>query len=294
MPTTLKKLVRARMDKTGETYQQALRHVRAEDGSRREGPQIILRHVGRRPLPWVPDQDDQALLVARMAADRQRRNIAAILAQQGDQVLPPLPTVGQLSGRADFKVRLEGELSIAEEVSTLIPPRVELVGIGALLSAQLAADPEMLHKISSAHYQEFICDRLVAMGQEVQLVGSVFQKDGGIDIVFWPKSRSVLPFLGAVQAKHHKDRSKKEGPGSVRDFAGAIAGHPFGAAILATNTAFTADAKWFAQEHARLIRLRDFDDMKRWIVNDFSNREERREMPESIELCPGVIVKIPS
>ena len=31
MPSHLKELVRARMEKTGESYQQALRHVRAQE-----------------------------------------------------------------------------------------------------------------------------------------------------------------------------------------------------------------------------------------------------------------------
>jgi len=51
MPTTLKKLVRARMEKTGESYQQALRHVRAEDGSRREGPKTTLGPATRTLTP---------------------------------------------------------------------------------------------------------------------------------------------------------------------------------------------------------------------------------------------------
>lgn len=39
MPSNLKKLVRARMAKTGESYQQALRHVRAQEAPLRDGPQ---------------------------------------------------------------------------------------------------------------------------------------------------------------------------------------------------------------------------------------------------------------
>lgn len=292
MPTTLKKLVRARMEKTGESYQQALRHVRAEDGSRREAPQIILGPAGRRLPPWVPEQDDQAFQVARMAADRQRRNIAAILAQQGEQVLPPLPTVAQSSGNASVEIRLTGVAAHAE-VGTIgvQPARVEIVGIGEILSAQLAADPTMLHRLSPDQFEEFVCDRLAARNLEAKRVGGVYDKDGGIDIVFWPKP-GAFPFLGAVQVKHHRDPSAKEGSGSVRNFAGAIAGHGFGAAILATNTGFTPDAKWYASKQSGLIWLRDFEDMKRWIANDFADREERRDLPDEIELCPGVVVKI--
>lgn len=331
MPTNLKRMVRERMEKTGESYQQALRHVRAEDGSRREGDQIILGPTGGTLAPWTPDNyqpparhDDYhrraAAIVAqqnsqpvpppirlspwapdpydytsdavRITMERQRRNVAAVItAQQNGQVVPPSQTVGQLSGQTSIEVKLTGVVARGELGSLSVEPRVELIGIGALLSAQLAADPSMLHQLSPGQFQEFLCDRLAAMGQEVKLVGGVYEKDGGIDILFWPKSRNVVSVLGAVQAKHHRNPSTKVGSPIVRDFAGAISGRQFGAAILATNTAFTPDAEWFAREHARLIKLRDFGDMQRWIANDY--REERREMPDEIELCPGVIVKIP-
>ncbi|HET7460779.1 MAG TPA: restriction endonuclease, partial [Longimicrobium sp.] len=82
------------------------------------------------------------------------------------------------------------------------------------------------------------------------------------------------------------------GPGTVRDFAGAIAGHAFNAGMLISNTSFSPDAQWFARERAKLIRLRDFSDIRRWLLNDFSNAAEWRELPSSIEVCPGVVVKI--
>lgn len=350
MPTTLNKIVRDRMEKTGESYQQALRHVRAQDGSRREGDRIILGPIGsplsswtpdnyspptrhedesrrrqaavmmaqqnsqsvppplRRPPPWVPDQDDDSE-IARMVANRQRRNVAAILSsQQSGQALPPLVpnntsvslfgvtgegTVGAISGSASITLNAFGAVGNGTVTNPPPPLRVELIGIAEIVQTWLAADPSMLHQLSPAQFQEFICDRLVAMGQEVKQVGGVYNKDGGIDIVFWPKARNVIGTLGVVQAKHHRDPSKKEGSGSVRDFRGAISGKEFGAAILATNTAFTPDAEWVARQRPNLIRLRDFVDLKRWIANDFSNWEEWREMPDSIELCPGVTVKIP-
>ena len=78
----------------------------------------------------------------------------------------------------------------------------------------------------------------------------------------------------------------------MRDFAGAIAGHPFSSGLLVTNTGFTPDAEWFAREKARLVRLRGFNDIIRWLRNDISSEEEWREIPEEIELCPGVVIKI--
>jgi hypothetical protein len=41
-----------------------------------------------------------------------------------------------------------------------------------------------------------------------------------------------------------------------------------------------------------LVRLRGFEDIQRWLVDNFAADEEWREMPETIELAPGVIVKV--
>ena len=83
-----------------------------------------------------------------------------------------------------------------------------------------------------------------------------------------------------------------EGPGNVRDFAGAIAGHPFSAGIFVTNTSFTPDALLFADRHGGMVRLRDYTDVRRWMLGEFDDEAEWREMPLSITLCPGVVVNI--
>lgn len=169
---------------------------------------------------------------------------------------------------------------------------VSIVGVGKVLAANLAGDPSLVHRITPAEFEAFVCDRLDAMGFQPQQVGSTYQKDGGIDILFWPRATGAFPFLGAVQVKHHRDPSLKESVRSVRDLAGTIAGQPFNAALLVTNTSFSADAEWFARERAKLVRLRGYFDIKRWIENNFSDRAEWREIPSTIELCPGVSVRI--
>ena len=78
----------------------------------------------------------------------------------------------------------------------------------------------------------------------------------------------------------------------MRDFAGVMAGHPFNAGIIVTNTSFSPDAHWFARERAKLIRLREFEDIRRWMFDIFSDEAEWREMPPTLELCPGVVIKI--
>jgi len=172
------------------------------------------------------------------------------------------------------------------------PLRVELVGIGRVLAEQVDIDPVLVHSLNPQQFEEFICDRFSAIGFESKLTGATNRKDGGIDILFWPRQSVPFPFLGAAQLKHRRDPSRKEGVSTVRDFAGAISGHPFSAGVLITNTSFTPDVEWFARERAKLIRLRGFSDVRRWVMGSFIDEAEWREIPTEIELCPGVTVRL--
>lgn len=176
--------------------------------------------------------------------------------------------------------------------STLQPARVEIFGAASLLVKQLAAEPELIHRISPQQFEEVICERLGAMDFEAKLVGSTNRKDGGVDIVFWSRTNSSFPFLGAVQVKHHRNPFTVESSSTVRDFSGVMAGQPFNAGLIVTNTTFSPDAEWFARERAKLVRLRGFNDIRRWMFNIFNDNSEWREIPTSIELCPGVIVDL--
>ena len=169
--------------------------------------------------------------------------------------------------------------------------RVELIRVESVFIQQLALEPQLLFDLSPDQFEHLICDRLYAMGFEPRKTGLTNQRDGGIDIVFWPRSRHAFPFLGAAQVKHHREPQQIDGPASIRDFAGAIATLPLNAALLVTNTTFSPDAQWFARARAKLLRLRQFDDIRRWLAGNFSDDAEWREIPESIEVCPGVVIR---
>lgn len=187
-------------------------------------------------------------------------------------------------------VRARLDEGVRESLKTSV--QVEMVGIGETLSEQLRVSPSLIYQLKPDQFEELICERLFAMGFEPCKVGSTNRKDGGIDIVFWPRIRTPIPFLCAAQVKHHRNPETKEGPSTVRDFAGVLSGHPFNAGLLVTNTSFSPDAEWFARKHAQLLRLRDFHDIQRWLVDTFDDPVEAREIPATIELCPGVVIKI--
>src|SRR5258708_5194780 len=109
------------------------------------------------------------------------------------------------------------------------------------------------------------------MGFRCLRIGATRQADGGIDMVVCPRE-TVFPYLLAVQVKSH--RSGRPTPVSaVRDFAGAVLAQPVKGGVLVTNTTFTPDARWFADQRKHIVQLRDFDDLSRWIRDDFAVRE---------------------
>lgn len=159
----------------------------------------------------------------------------------------------------------------------------------------LREEPARVDSMSPRAFQRLVADRVDAMGLEVQIVGDVYRPDGGIDIVAYPKQGTVaIPFLLGIQAKHHA-MSASVGSSDIRNLAGVMSATHlrFNAGMIVTNTAFTPDARWFAQNQAAMLRLRDVDDLHRWLFEDFQNEAEWREIPDKIILAPGVEIVIP-
>ena len=170
-----------------------------------------------------------------------------------------------------------------------------LVGLKEFSSERLellAQQPEKVLQLTPEQFQFLIANRLDELGLEVTVTGNINRKDGGIDIIAVP--RRGFPFLLAVQVKHHRT-TRKTSVSDVRDLNGILqsANSMFHMGMIVTNTAFTPDAKWFAENNARLLRLRDSKDLCRWLRNDFINEAEYREIPDSITLAPGVTVSVP-
>lgn len=174
------------------------------------------------------------------------------------------------------------------------PYIVQLVTFSDDTLAAFLKDPDLLKKLTDDEFERLIAEFLEARGYGVRQVGQTRRKDGGVDIVAWPDTGHLFPFLMAVQVKHHRSERKTD-VRKVRDFHGAITsqGSQFQMGVIVTNTSFTADAKWFAENNQNLLRLRDLADMQRWLHNDFDNPFEWREIPDEIELAPGIKVVIP-
>ena len=173
------------------------------------------------------------------------------------------------------------------------PPRVELVTVTEQVLQLLAADPHRLRDATPEFFEEFVCNRLDALGYDLARVGSTtYRKDGGVDIVAWPRSQ-VVPCLMAVQVKHTALSNRRVGPQPVRDLLGVVQTHGFNVGLLVTNTTFTPDARWVADQRPLLLRLRDIEDLRRWLRDGYLQEQEWRDLPRQIELCPGITVELP-
>lgn len=179
------------------------------------------------------------------------------------------------------------------EPAIILPTRVELIDISKGLAERILQDPDEIYSMGPSKFEDLVLDRLDAMGLQPQRVGeNTYARDGGIDIIFCGPSRCTFPFLGAVQVKHHRSPSIKTGPAPIDQLAGVLERGPFSAGIVITNTSFTPSAKWVASRRPALLRLRDFTDLMRWLKNNFTDEAEWRDIPEVIEVCPGLRVRI--
>lgn len=173
-------------------------------------------------------------------------------------------------------------------------PLVQLVDpITPQLLTLLKEKPEYLARLTPEQFEHLTANRLDAMGYDVTLTGPTNRKDGGVDIIAVPRDLGAGTFLLACQVKHHQE-GHKTGREAV-DRLVALKNGDFRVGLLVTNTEFTQDAKFAAamNDNKFFARLRDFEDLKRWIEDDFSNENEFRELPSEITLAPGVTVKIP-
>lgn len=203
------------------------------------------------------------------------------------------------SGYVSFANELRGILRSFEEgpfPELRLPKyRVELLEVSPLLLTILKEKPSELYRLRPEQFEALVQERFQAMGYGTHRVGHSNARDGGIDLVLWPEAGSgaCIPFLGAVQIKHHRTESRLVGPGAVRDFRGALQGQPFSFGLLVTNTTFTPDARWAASQLAGLIKLRDLEDLARWLQGNFLHDCEWRDLPKELQLAPGVIVTLP-
>jgi restriction endonuclease len=184
-------------------------------------------------------------------------------------------------------------IPLPAEPITVVETTVHVANITADIIKALWSDPNEIYKLTPSAFEGLIGDRLEAMGFSViQVGGHTYRKDGTIDFIAW-SPKAEFPFLMAIQAKHHRSPKYKTGPGPVRELLGAVQSLPFNAGVLVTNTTFTPDAQWIAQQKPHLMQLRDIYDIRRWLENNFLDECDWRNFPDQIVVCPGVVITLP-
>ena len=308
---------RVRADRSPEFYSQN-EFLRYAWGALRSASRNAYRKQSRRPLttsfenteePSRCYEDSDKLFavqdaIAKLDAEQPRLGrIVELITFQAISVSEASSILGVSKStiRRDWKKArkwLEAELGFTA-VSTapapdVQPPEVRLATFTTELYERLLANPSDLYSLNDEDFERLVADRFSSMGLEVKRVGPTRQKDGGIDIVAWPKQAS-FPFLVAAQVKHHHKQETKTKVSDVRDFHGVLtsSGAWFHLGFLVTSTTFTADAHWFANRNQQIMRLRDLADLCRWMRSDFATEHEWREIPDIIEVGRGVTIEIP-
>ena len=184
-----------------------------------------------------------------------------------------------------------------QALGLVCPPKTALVRVVEFspeLLRFLQEDPDRLRSLTPDEFERFVANRLDRMGYSVTLTGASNRKDGGIDLIAVPRTANLGSVVIAGQMKHHRG-DQKTGRDAVDRLLAWKDSRYFGVGLLATNTAFTKDAIWTAEQerNARFLRLRDFTDLKRWLQDQWGTEEDWREIPDKVEVAPGVVVEIP-
>jgi len=171
--------------------------------------------------------------------------------------------------------------------------QVSFLDVTPHLLMLLRDNPGELRNLSPERFEHVIAERIDRMGYDVQLTGATNQRDGGIDLIAIPKIKTIGSFLMAVQIKHHRT-NRTTGRAEV-DRLLAWKDSPFRVGAMVTNTSFSHDARWLADQanNKAFLRLRDFEDLKRWLQGQFDSEFDWREIPDVISLAPGIIVPVP-
>lgn len=159
---------------------------------------------------------------------------------------------------------------------------IVVVDASLRLQPYLKEDPKRLAKLSPEQLEEFVLERLESFGFQAHGIGSVYRRDGGVDIV--AIAPSPIPYILVIQVKSHADPKLRTGLADAQRFYGvgsALTAAPlpckFG--LLVTNTEFTRPAlEWMEQEAiANWLRRAAFSELCQWLSGVFMVRPNPEE-----------------
>ncbi|MFC4311672.1 restriction endonuclease [Steroidobacter flavus] len=138
-------------------------------------------------------------------------------------------------------------------------------------------DPQVLLALSKVGFEELIAELFARMGFAVDLLRST--KDDGMDFMaVWDDERSD-PIVLAVQTKHPDRRSSGRkrttlSVATVREIYGVAKAWNLAGAVAITSSAYSPEAKRFAEMKPAEISLASRQDVLEWIRRYRWNRDE--------------------
>lgn len=141
------------------------------------------------------------------------------------------------------------------------------------LLEDLRFDYTLIFTLTPEQFEHLVAEFLTQSKFKVHLNGKTNRKDGGIDIIAWKKD--IVTVILAIQVKFKEDWLKKVTASEVRDFKGSLAINDyFTAGMVVTNSDFTADARWIEEKLNSKIELKNYEDIKNWMNDNFVSRKE--------------------
>lgn len=128
--------------------------------------------------------------------------------------------------------------------------------------AYFARHPEKLHALSPRGFEQLTADILSEMGFDVELTQA--SRDGGVDI-YAHLRHQIGSFLMIVECKKWA-ADKPVGIDIVQRLYGIQHAKKANKSLIVTTSYFTKPATTEAQQYASLMDLRDYDQLKEWLL----------------------------
>lgn len=126
----------------------------------------------------------------------------------------------------------------------------------------LARNPDYLRSIEPRMFEEVVAEIFRRKGFEVRVTQKT--RDGGLDI-YAIKHEIVGTMYFVIECKRYAE-SRKVGIELVQRLNGVIDPNQGHRGVLVTTSSFTSDAVKFAKPLEHRLSLRDYEDLKQWLV----------------------------
>ncbi|MCX6305316.1 MAG: restriction endonuclease [Bacteroidetes bacterium] len=158
--------------------------------------------------------------------------------------------------------RLSQEILLDPAGSNLSLIKADFDRVNTELIAYLSKKPKALYDINWATFEKLVTELLRQLGYDV--IHTPLTRDGGVDI--WAIYKNELGETKyAIDAKHYKP-DNLVGLEPIRAIYGVAEMNKASIGMIVTSSSFTHEARRIADQFRYRISLKDFNDIKSWII----------------------------